>query len=57
MPADRSEAEECSRHLWSRVREIAEVARAFDRAAADKLGIKRTTYEQVKLVFGEGEAS
>jgi len=55
MPADRSEAEECSRHLWSRAREIAEVARAFDHAAGG-LGVKRERVEQVRMVFGEEEA-
>lgn len=56
LPANRGEAEECSRHLWSRVREIAEVARAFDQAA-EGLGVKRTRLEQQAFVFGEGEAS
>lgn len=51
-PATLPEAEECSRHLWSRVREIAEVARAFD-AAARGLGLQRELPEQVRLVFEE----
>lgn len=54
LPANRSEAEECSRHLWSRVREIAEVARAFDEAARG-LGVRRVKAEQARMVFGEGQ--
>lgn len=56
LPATRAEAEECSAHLWSRVRNQAEVARAFDQAA-EGLGVKRTRLEQQAFVFGEGEAS
>lgn len=38
-PASREEAEECSTHLWSRVREQAAVARDFDRAAEARFRI------------------
>lgn len=55
-PRDREEAEECSRTLWSRVRAQAEVARAYDRAA-EGLGVRHGRLEQVRMVFGEEEAS
>lgn len=54
VPADREEADACSRHLWARVAEIAQAARSFDRAARD-LGLRRGQPEQVRLVFGEEE--
>ena len=54
IPADREEADVCSRHLWARVAEIARVARAFDRAAED-LGLRRGQMEQIKFVFGGEE--
>lgn len=52
IPAGREEADACSRHLWARVREIAQAARAFDRAA-ESLGLYRGRAEQIELVFGE----
>lgn len=52
IPTSVEEADVCSRHLWARVREIAEVARAFDRAAA-AVGLCRSRAEQVRFVFGE----
>ncbi|MGH2627986.1 MAG: HTH domain-containing protein [Anaerolineales bacterium] len=52
-PRTLADAEECSRHLWSRVRQIADVARAFDTAARG-LGLERGLSEQVRLVFEEG---
>lgn len=52
IPADREEVDACSRHLWARVREIAQAARAFDRAAKE-LGLNRGQAEQIRLVFGE----
>lgn len=50
VPATRAEADECSRHLWSRVRKIAEIARQFDQSA-QKIGISRTRAEQIALVL------
>lgn len=52
LPTTVEEADACSRHLWARVRETAEVARAFDRAAA-RLGLTRTLRDQVRFVFGD----
>lgn len=52
LPRDREEADLCSRQLWSRVSEIARVARAFDFAARG-LGLRRGQVEQIKMVFGE----
>lgn len=50
-----SQAEKTSRHLWSRVGKIAQVARAFDRARRKKFGEGFTRSEQIEIVFGRPE--
>lgn len=55
FPQDGKEAERTARHLWSRVRAIAAVARAFDKAREQRYGNGHTFHQQVDFVFGEGE--
>lgn len=52
IPRSMAEAEECRRHLWSRVRAQAAVARAFDAAIARTFDREITVREQVQLAFG-----
>ena len=53
VPETRAEARVCSAHLWSRVREIAAVARAFDQAAS-AFGRQRSREQQIALIFEDG---
>jgi len=56
-PTNKEEAMICSRQLWSRVRQIAEVARSFDKAADEKFNLSVSKVEQIAFVFNESEAS
>lgn len=49
-PVDESEARECQAHLYSRIRELAETARALDRA----FGVHLPGRQMVLDIFGEG---
>lgn len=55
IPYNGIEAEATVRHLWSRVREIAKVARAMTKSMKAITGHDITEDEQLAYVFGEDE--
>lgn len=55
IPYNGIEAEATVRHLWSRVREIAKVARAMTKSMKSITGHDITQDEQLAYVFGEDE--
>lgn len=53
VPVNTEAAKQTSRHLWSRVRAIAEAARAYDHAMGVRFGYEPSKAEQIGFVFDD----